>query len=291
VATSHIKVNNNFHIGSIAPTGQGVNAIGIGIRAGETDQGTRCIAIGDDAGNLNQRNNGIAIGQDCGETDQGLNSIAIGKFAAVTNQGDRSIAIGDSAANSNQGNKSIAIGEDAGFLNQGSNGIIISTTGVPNDDTTNGHIVIESSLASIKFDTTTSNWNFVGGPLNGIGNTSATATALITTVSGTYVVITGMTITPGAGTYLATFSGSVSNTANSPETQVSLFSNGSLVTHTVRDIHGGTGGNQFPGVAFPVQTQAVITVAGGQAIDARWQTDAGTATLIERSLILIRLDN
>jgi len=39
----------------------------------------------------------------------------------------------------------------------------------------------------------------------------------------------------------------------------------------------------------PVHTQAVVTVNGSEAIEARWRAAVGTATAHDRSMTIIRL--
>ncbi len=117
-----------------------------------------------------------------------------------------------------------------------------------------------------------------------IANQAATATADDTTASVTDVQIAGMTLTPAAGTYLATFSSSVLNSGNGASRLfVSIYSAGVQVAHSEREIGIGGGAN------VPVHTNAIVTVDGTQAIRAMWRAVAGTNTAHERSLTLIRL--
>lgn len=101
-------------------------------------------------------------GKNAGLNNQGSNAFALGKGAANSNQGERSVAIGNIAGNMNQGAQSVAIGYAAGNSGQGDNGIIIGTTGAAIDDTTNGHVHITSSLASLDY-TAASGWSLMEG--------------------------------------------------------------------------------------------------------------------------------
>lgn len=117
-----------------------------------------------------------------------------------------------------------------------------------------------------------------------IANSVASATADDTTASATDVLIVGMTLTPAAGTYLATFSTSATNSGNgSTRMFFSIYSATVQVAHSEREI--GING----GINVAVHTNAVVTVNGSQAIEARWRAVAGTNTCHERSLTLIRL--
>lgn len=117
-----------------------------------------------------------------------------------------------------------------------------------------------------------------------IANTAVTATADDTTASPTDVLIVGMSITPAAGTYLATFSTSGLNSGNGASRMFfSIYSGGVQVAHSERELGISGGAN------IAVHTNAVVTVNGSQAIEAMWRAVAGTNTAHERSLTLIRL--
>ena len=120
-----------------------------------------------------------------------------------------------------------------------------------------------------------------------------TATADITTTSGTDVLMTTMTITPTAGTYLAMFSGSVETSSNNADVFVNLYVGGSILAHTERQATNANSGfgASAAGTCFPIATQSIVTVNGSQAVEARWRRSAGTATSHERTLTLIRLSN
>jgi hypothetical protein len=117
-----------------------------------------------------------------------------------------------------------------------------------------------------------------------VANDIATATADDTTASTTDVLIVGMTLTPAAGTYLALFSSSFLNSANGASRLfISIWSAAAQVAHSERNI-GIAGGSNVPG-----HTNAIVTVNGSQAIEARWRAVAGTNTCHQRSLTLIKL--
>jgi hypothetical protein len=110
------------------------------------------------------------------------------------------------------------------------------------------------------------------------------ATTDDTTTSATDVLVNGMTITPGAGNYYIWFSGSVESSATSYQ-YVSLYVNGSQLTHTERQIYTESSIND---TSFPVATHARrLNVLDGQAIEVRWRTTGGTATMHERTLVVL----
>jgi hypothetical protein len=109
----------------------------------------------------------------------------------------------------------------------------------------------------------------------------ATATGDITTTAATPALATGMSITPGAGTYLVWFSASVEHDTNTGNVQLSIYANGALVANSAREVFNRTKGDRRAGA-----TQCKVTVGDGQAIEGRWSTPGGTATMGDRTLTL-----
>ena len=120
-----------------------------------------------------------------------------------------------------------------------------------------------------------------------VDTSEASATDDPPTTSTTDVLVSGMTLTPGAGDYLIWFSGSLQNTTTNFHQRVSLYVNGAQVAHTQREIF--TEGS-IPNTSFPIATHAYVTGLGaGQTIDVRWRTEGGTATMHERTLVIQKL--
>lgn len=106
-----------------------------------------------------------------------------------------------------------------------------------------------------------------------------------TTFSGVSdTLVAGMTITPVAGTYLVFFTGSVSNVANVTTIFTSIYSGGVQAPFSQRQWQRG---NTFVAGAFCCM--AVVVVNGVQAIEGRWRTNAGTASMYTRNLTLVRI--
>jgi len=125
-----------------------------------------------------------------------------------------------------------------------------------------------------------------------ITNTSVTATASTTSTSASDVLISGMTITPAAGTYFVSFSAVFTNTGTDGNVSVSLYSGGAINSHSERTFTpqfgaGGLGGT--PSIEIPVHTQAIITVNGSQAIETRWRRSTGTMGTTTRSMTIIKV--
>ena len=114
--------------------------------------------------------------------------------------------------------------------------------------------------------------------------TLAEATATTTTTSGSDVLVNSMTLTPAAGTYLVTFSGSVRQSASNDSIFTSIYSGGTQVAASEREFKRGSNqGN----ITASFCCQAKVTVNGAQAIEGRWRETGGTATMYERTLSII----
>ena len=116
------------------------------------------------------------------------------------------------------------------------------------------------------------------------------ATTTLTTTSATYVSLsTPINGTPAAGTYLLIFSCSMgANTTNGATTFISLYINGVQQTATQRRVSNGSG-NQGNTVTGTVSFQLPITFNGTDTYDIRWRRSAGTSSIFERQLTLLRI--
>lgn len=118
------------------------------------------------------------------------------------------------------------------------------------------------------------------------------STSLITTTSTTYVVLTGQTLTPVAGTYLALARAVVTATSNNRTLALSIFVNGAQVTDSEVTTFVRTGSGFLSSTdILSMNTDAIVTVNGSQAIDMRWLTSGGTAQAQGYGLVLIKLNN
>jgi hypothetical protein len=160
-------------------------------------------------------------------------------------------------------------------------------------DTTNNKTLSYSKYAEVSLaDGTFSYRKPITFPAANVGTSCSadsnevSATADDTTTSATDVLVNGMTITPGAGNYYIWFSGSVESSATSYQ-YVSLYVNGSQLPHTERQIYTES---SIPDTSFPVATHARrLNVLDGQAIEVRWRTTGGTATMHERTLVVSKI--
>jgi hypothetical protein len=171
---------NSIAIGvSAAQNTQGVSGVAIGYTAGFESQGDYSIALGRDSGKTDQGESAIAIGYEAGKTTQALRTVAIGRAAGSTTQasggtavgyvaaqfrqGTEAVALGYAAGYEDQGAHSIAIGKGAGQTDQGANGIIINSSGVSENSTEAGHIVLRSSQGFLSLNPAADTWTFDGG--------------------------------------------------------------------------------------------------------------------------------
>lgn len=106
-----------------------------------------------------------------------------------------------------------------------------------------------------------------------------------TTTSVTYTQMDTMTVTPGAGDYMVTFSTSIQKSTGASIQSVSLFVGGVQVTHTERLLDSEGSYDSGDIYVLPVVINAYIaSVGASDAIEVKWKTDAGTATAHERTL-------
>jgi hypothetical protein len=115
----------------------------------------------------------------------------------------------------------------------------------------------------------------------------ASATVSLVTNPGlTDVLATGMTLTPAAGTWLVTFSGSITNATSGETTYVSIWYNGLQVASSERRWTRGT-----QAVTGGFTCQAIVTVSGALAVEGRWRTTNGTSgSLHQRTLTAVRVN-
>lgn len=143
-------------------------------------------------------------------------------------------------------------------------------------DTVSGkeYVCVDATVAAAVWNETTG-----GGATT---SSIVTGTSIEQTTSGTFVLVTGMTLTPAAGTYLVTASCVMLNSASNGVTLIVLAKAGTTIDHTVR-YHKGTSKTNG-------QTQDRITVNGSEAIALYFaHSGSNTAEVRERSMILLKL--
>ncbi len=119
-----------------------------------------------------------------------------------------------------------------------------------------------------------------------------TSNAGMSLTSTTDVLVTGMTITPVAGTYRVTFDSTLNNTtSNNAQTWgVGVYVGGVQNTNSNRTYVSQTNsfGTATPGSSALV-TSATVTVNGSQAIEIRARRSAGTVTINNRNMTIMRV--
>lgn len=115
-------------------------------------------------------------------------------------------------------------------------------------------------------------------------SSTVSANAAATTTSTTPVLLTEMTITPGAGTYMVVFGSDFTLGSNSQFITTSIYINGVQDSGSTR-----SAGVIATNARVVITTFAVAVVAAGQTIEGRWQVNSGTGTSTNRSLRLVRI--
>lgn len=123
-----------------------------------------------------------------------------------------------------------------------------------------------------------------------IQTTIVSSATSITTTSGTDAVMTGMTVTPIAGTYFVIFTGNVQMNLAGDFIFNSIYMGGTQDTTSILQFAPFAGGTLTAGQAsVPITNQGVYTVNGSQAIDIRWHVSGGTGTSTNRKMTLLRI--
>ena len=132
---------------------------------------------------------------------------------------------------------------------------------------------------------TTATWQAVTATIT---YSETTATVDTSTTSATYTQINSMVITPASGTYLVIFSSSGAGDSTGADATYAIHKAGTIIQHSERNLNFG-GGGQTNNFDTSLHTIAVVTVNGADIIDIKYKTSAGTFTIHERSLELIKL--
>jgi hypothetical protein len=113
----------------------------------------------------------------------------------------------------------------------------------------------------------------------------ATSTTTTTTTSGTDVLLSGLTLTPPAGTYWVIASTDLLHSNNGAEIYISIYVDGVQIAHSERMIENP----RWTNASWEGFTQALVTVDGTEAIELRWRTNTGTATANNRAIGVMRV--
>ena len=112
--------------------------------------------------------------------------------------------------------------------------------------------------------------------------TAGTSTSTITTTSTSDVLVTGMTVTPVAGTYLCFFTSAMEAQTNGNLHWASIWSGGSQIS--------GSEITNANDRASPFCCVGTTVVNGAQTIEGRWRIASGTATMTgRRTLQLVKI--
>jgi hypothetical protein len=157
-----------------------------------------------------------------------------------------------------------------------------------------GATLFSLSQTSIAYLTLQTNGTVAGGWIawqilisssaSGIVNYQVTSTTTFSTASASYVVITGFTVTPQAGTYAIWYSGQALMAATPKSHSWAIFRAGVIIQDSERaqdTAHSNQNMND--------STMTIATFDGTQTCDVRVWSSSGTLQILGRSLILIRM--
>lgn len=125
---------------------------------------------------------------------------------------------------------------------------------------------------------------------NGHSNTEVSATASVTAGTGADALLTGMTITPVAGTYLVWYSSDLLCATAGAATSFSLYVGGVQKADSLRKVAPFDGGTLSATTArCGVAINSLVTVNGSQAIEVRWSASSGTNSTSTRTMNILRM--
>lgn len=123
----------------------------------------------------------------------------------------------------------------------------------------------------------------------GLNNIQVSSTASATAPTSD-AVMTGMSISPNAGTYMLWFSTDITSGQAGAAITVSVFIGGTQDASSVRKIIPFSGGTLTSGNARgAIATNGVYTVTAGQAVEIHWSTSTSGPTAAARTLNLLRV--
>lgn len=127
-------------------------------------------------------------------------------------------------------------------------------------------------------------WSLETEVASGISNVTASAQTGFPITSTTDTIVTDMTLTPIAGTYLVLFNSSNSSVSNNAQNFISLYRDGVQIAGSER-VTQSVASN----FVFQTSTQAVTTFNGTQQLRLYGRVSTGTFTINARTLIALRL--
>lgn len=114
----------------------------------------------------------------------------------------------------------------------------------------------------------------------------AGATSSSTLDQTSYTQVNGMTLTPGAGDYLAIFTMDVEYNS-SPGSEIlkcAIFVNGTIVDHSEREIQQNS---SLANMSCPMVTSALVSPTAGQVVEVRYIISGSSMTATNRELTLL----
>lgn len=93
-----------------------------------------------------------------------------------------------------------------------------------------------------------------------------------------------MTLTPAAGNYMVWFSSHVQSTAAGDTVYTAIHVAGTIVQASECEVDMATSNE-----ALAILSNALVTVNGSQAIAAYWKRATATASMFERTLLILKV--
>lgn len=127
-------------------------------------------------------------------------------------------------------------------------------------------------------------WQLSVNVSNGIVSYNIVSNTTFSSSAAADTLITGMTVTPQAGTYGIWFNSEATGTGSGQQLDVTVYNNGSAITDSKRSNLSTSGGH-----IFQQSTQTISQFSGTAACEIRINPNGNSMSVGSRSLLLIRL--
>lgn len=133
-------------------------------------------------------------------------------------------------------------------------------------------------------------------PIQSLSSTTVTGTGPVTTSSATPLTVSGMILTPAAGSYIALFNGGIYTGGASASGEFGFYISDVLIPETRRDIScnltllGGLVTVSLNNIGVGTNTGTEVILNGSQTIDVKFKSNnGGTIGFNERVMTLLRI--
>jgi hypothetical protein len=127
-------------------------------------------------------------------------------------------------------------------------------------------------------------WQLSTNAAQGVASYQVSSATSFASSANTDTLVTGMTVTPQAGTYAVWYDGEATGSGSGQQLDVTVYKGGSAITDSKRSGLSTSGTH-----IFSTTTLAITQFNGTQACEIRVNPNGNSFTINQRSMLLIRL--